>query len=217
MFFKPQYKLWTLAGVMSALLLAPVANAYHENDNSEEESNHHGDVACPVNYLNGVPLDVEFGVGSEAITHCLVKRHGAKIVVEVDSAFPLDVNGLVNKSKATFLTNLDKMIDNYEVVNGMEIGKDIDIIVVMSSNGGALLSKAHKTFGVDALGNPNPNPYAALVAKGLAKGIKFYLCQMAARELSIKRNNMLDGVEFVTGGHLAVLDLQQLGYAVVKP
>ena len=138
-------------------------------------------------------------------------------MVEVDSAFPADINGIVNKSKATFLTNIDKMIDNYEVVNGMEIGKDIDIVVVMSSSGAALLTKAHKSFGLDAFGNPNPNPFAAQVAKGIAKGMKFYLCQMAARELNIKRNNMLDGVEFVTGGHLAVVDLQQLGYAVLKP
>lgn len=200
-------------GIVGFALLVPVANAYHVESGNKE----HGSEECPVGYLNGVPLDVEFGAGSEAITHCVAKRHGAKVVVEVDSAFPADINGVVNKSKATFLSNIDKMIDNYEVVNGMQIGKDIDIVVVMSASGGALLTKAHKSFGLDAYGNPNPNPYAALVAKGIAKGMKFYLCQMAAREQGIKHSNMLDGVEFVTGGHLAVLDLQQLGYAVVKP
>lgn len=214
MFSKQKSSVLVFTGVLSLALLVPVANAYHSESDDNKE---HGKNECPVGYLNGVPLDVEFGFGSEAITHCLVKRHGAKLVVEVDSAFPADINGIVNKSKATFLTNIDKMIDNYEVVNGMEIGKDIDIVVVMSSSGAALLTKAHKSFGLDAFGNPNPNPFAAQVAKGIAKGMKFYLCQMAARELNIKRNNMLDGVEFVTGGHLAVVDLQQLGYAVLKP
>jgi len=214
MFLNKKSTFLAVAGVVGVALLVPVANAYHSESGANKEN---GGKECPVNYLNGVPLDVEFGVGSEAITHCLVKRHGAKLVVEVDSAFPADINGIVNKNKATFLTNIDKMIDNYEVVNGMEIGKDIDIVVVMSSSGGALLTKAHKSFGLDAYGNPNPNPFAAQVAKGIAKGMKFYLCQMAARELGIKHNNMLDGVEFVTGGHLAVVDLQQLGYAVLKP
>lgn len=214
MFSKRKKSVLVLTGVLSLALLAPVANAYHSESNDNKVL---GKNECPVGYLNGVPLDVEFGSGSEAITHCLVKRHGAKLVVEVDSAFPADINGIVNKNKATFLSNIDKMIDNYEVVNGMAIGKDINIVVVMSSSGAVLLTKAHKSFGLDALGNPNPNPFAAQVVKGIAKGMKFYLCQMAARELGIKRSNMLDGVEFVTGGHLAVVDLQQLGYAVLKP
>ena len=214
MFWKNKSVVLALATVVGFAVLVPVANAYHAGAGGEKE---HGSQACPVAYLNGVPLDVEFGAGSEAITHCVAKRHEAKLVVSVESAFPADINGVVNKNKATFLSNIDKMIDNYEIVNGMQIGKDIDIVVVMSSSGAALLTKAHKSFGLDVYGNPNPNPYAALVAKGIAKGMKFYLCQMAARELGIKRSNMLDGVEFVTGGQIAVADLQQLGYAMLKP
>ena len=209
LFFRPQSKTGILAGILAGALFVPLANAADASLNNSKK--------CPVGNLNGVPLDVEFGAGTEAITHCVEKRSNAKLVIAVDSAFPTDINGAVQKNKATFLTHIDKMIDNYEIVNGMRIGKDIDISVVMSASGAVLLTKTHKAFGVDATGNANPNPYASLVAKGLAKGMKFYLCQMAARELGIKRDNMLDGVEFVSGGHIAVADFQQRGYAMLKP
>lgn len=209
LFSRYQSKTGILAGILVGALFVPQVHAAEASANDSKK--------CPVGNLNGVPLDVEFGAGSEAITHCLEQRSNAKMVIAVDVAFPSDINGVVQKNKATFLSNIDKMIDNYEIVNGMQIGKDIDINVVMSGTGAVLLAKTHKAFGVDAHGNANPNPYASMVARGLSKGMKFYLCQMAARDLGIKRNNMLEGVEFVTGGHIAVADFQQRGYALLKP
>ncbi len=202
-----------LAGLACATLFSTTAWAYHDGHGNETK----GSNECPVEFYNGVPMDTEFGPGTQEITHCLQVRHHAKVVVAVDSAHPADKNGVVKKDKATFLSNVDLMIANYEQVHGMRIGKDIDIVVVASSSGGLLLTKAHKAWGVDANGTPLPNPFAEFVKKGIAAGMKFYLCQMAARELGIKRDNILDGVEMVPGGHIAVADLQMLGYALIKP
>ncbi len=201
-----------LTGLFAALAFGNGAQS-HENDNDHGK----GDTACPVEYYNGIPMDVEFGPGTQEITHCLQVRHNAKVVISMDATHPKGKNGLARTDKATFLSNVDFMIANYEQVHGMKIGKDIKVVVVGSSSGALLLTKAHKAWGVDALGQALPNPFAALVQKGIDAGMKFYLCQMAARELGIKRDNTLDGVEMVPGGHIAVADLQMRGYALIIP
>lgn len=197
------------------LIASTTAFAYHEKE--DEHGIGHDNKACPVEFYNGIPMDVEFGPGTQEITHCLQKRHDAKVVVSVDTTHPTVKSGAINPLKATFLSNVDLMIANYEQVHGMKIGKDIDVAVVASSSGALLMTKRHKAWGVDALGNPLPNPFAALVQKGIDAGMKFYLCQMAARELGIKTDNVLDGVEQVPGGQIAVGDLQLMGYALIKP
>jgi intracellular sulfur oxidation DsrE/DsrF family protein len=203
--------------VTGSLLLTSMGAAYAYHDEGGDDD-HGRDQPCPVEYFNGIPLDTEFGPGTEAITHCLKTRHHAKVVIAVDSTHPMNKDGVVNKSKATFLSNIELMIANYEQVHHMEIGKDVKIIVVASSSGGLLMTKRHKAFGLDPVtGEPNPNPFVSLVERGLEEGFKFYLCQMAARELGIKTDNVIPGVEFVTGGHIAVADLQMLGYALIKP
>lgn len=202
-----------LTGMLAALVFNTTAQADRENDDDRSK----GDMACPVEYYNGIPMDVEFGPGTQEITHCLQVRHKAKVVVAIDNTHPTDKNGITKKDKATFLSNVDLMIKNYEQVHGMKIGKDIKVAVVGSASGALLLTKTHKAWGIDALGHPMPNPFAALVQKGIDAGMKFYLCQMAARELGIKRDTVLDGVAMVPGGHIAVADLQMRGYALIKP
>lgn len=202
-----------LTGMLAALVFSSAAQADRERDDDHDKS----DTACPVEYYNGIPMDVEFGPGTQEITHCLQVRHNAKVVIAMDNTHPTDKNGVTKKDKATFLSNVDLMITNYEQVHGMKIGKDIKVVVVGSASGALLLTKTHKAWGVDALGHPMPNPFAALVQKGIDAGMKFYLCQMAARELGIKRDNTLDGVAMVPGGHIAVADLQMRGYALIKP
>ena len=172
---------------------------------------------CPVTPYNGVTsMDEEFGAGTQAITQCVRVRSNAKVVIAVESTHPLDPYGIVQTGRATYLSNIEKMVRNYEVVHGMTIGKDVDIVVVFSQSGAALATKSHPIFAKSNAGNPT-NPFISLVQYGMQKGIKFYLCQEASRTLGIKKDNVIDGVNFVAGGHLAVADFQQMGYALIRP
>lgn len=173
--------------------------------------------ACPVSPYNGVTtMDEEFGYGTQEATHCLRVRKHAKVVVSVDYTHPHDPLGIVQTNRATYLSNIEKMVTNYEVVHGMKIGKDVEIVVVFSQSGAALATRQHAIFARSTPGNPT-NPFASLVEYGLQKGIKFYLCQEASRALGIKKPNVIDGVEFVPGGHIAVADFQLRGYALIRP
>lgn len=172
---------------------------------------------CPVTPYNGVTsMDDEFGYGTQALTHCLRVRHKAKVVIAVDSTHPHDAFGVVQTSRATYLTNIEKMVRNYEVVHGMTIGKDVDIVVVLSQSGSVLGTKKHAIFARSNAGNPT-NPFISLLEFGLQKGIKFYICQEASRALGIKVDNIIDGVHFVPGGHIATADFQMRGYALIRP
>ena len=172
---------------------------------------------CPVTPYDGVTsMDDEFGYGTQAITQCLRVRHKAKVVIAVDSTHPHDAFGVVQTSRATYLTNIEKMVRNYEVVHGMTIGKDVDIVVVLSQSGSVLGTKKHAIFARSNAGNPT-NPFISLVEFGLQKGIKFYICQEASRALGIKIDNVIDGVHFVPGGHIATADFQLRGYALIRP
>lgn len=172
---------------------------------------------CPVTPYDGVTsMDDEFGYGTQAATQCLRVRHKAKVVISVDYTHPYDPFGVVQTNRATYLSNIEKMVRNYEVVHGMTIGKDVDIVVIFSQSGGALATKKHAIFAKSNAGNP-ANPFIGFVEFGLQKGIKFYLCQEASRGLGIKKDNVIDGVNFVPGGHIAVADFQLRGYGLIRP
>lgn len=171
---------------------------------------------CPVVPYDGVTsMDAEFGDGAQALTHCLKTRQHAKVVVSVDHTFFINAFGQVQKNRATFLSNIDHMVKNYERIHGMTIGEDVDVVVVFSESGAVLATTAHPVF-TTANGNP-VNPFASLVEYGLQKGFKFYLCQTAARNLGITMATMIPGVKFVPGGHIAVADFQMQGYALIQP
>lgn len=172
---------------------------------------------CPVTPYDGATsMDDEFGYGAQAITRCLQVRKHAKVVVSVDHTFFSNAFGQVQTNRATFLSNIEHMIRNYENVHGMTIGKDVEVAVVFSESGALLAATQHPAFAQASGGNP-ANPFVHLVERGLEKGFKFYLCQTAARNLNINMQNKIEGVRFVPGGHIAVADFQLQGYALIQP
>jgi intracellular sulfur oxidation DsrE/DsrF family protein len=189
------------AGVLSA-------DDDHRRDNPQP---------CPVLPYDGVtPMDVEFQGDAQAVTQCLRVRHHAKVVISVTHPFMSNAFNQVTTNRATFLTNLDHLVRNYENVHGMTVGKDVDVVVVLAESGGILAAQQHALFG-QAFGGNTANPFIPLMQQAMAKGIKFYLCQTAARNLGIKMPNMIPGVMFVPGGHIAVADFQMQGYALIQP
>lgn len=194
--------------LLAAIVFAPSALADEKPNNQQP---------CPVLPYDGVtPLDTEFGEGSQAITHCLKVRHNAKVVISVSHPFFFNAFGAFQKSRATFFSNLDHLTRNYENMHAMTVGKDVNIVVVLVESGGVLAATQHNVFAQANLGVA-ANPFIPLVEAAKAKGIKIYLCQTAARNLGITRANMIPGIEFVPGGHIAVADFQLRGYAVLNP
>jgi len=197
---------------------------------------------CPVNAYPGTPyslyppsvaIDAEFGEGAQAITQCLKNRKGLKVVVRVDNTFMTDPYGAARLNAPLFLTNIEKMITQYEVTHGLTIGQDIDIRVVFSGTGAALATTSHPIFSKAATlwnaeiaagkhgGSPltvsTDNPYRLIVERGMAKGMKFYLCQEASRTLGITMANKIPGINFVPAAHAATADFQMDGYALIIP
>ena len=197
---------------------------------------------CPVNAYPGTPysgypasiaLDAEFGAGAQAITQCLKNRKKLKVVVRVDNTFMTDPFGAARFNAPLFLTNIEKMITQYEVTHGLKIGEDIDIRVVFSGTGAALATTSHSIFTGAATrwnaeiaagkhgGSLMPvgpeNPYISIVQRGLDKGMKFYLCQEASRTLGITMANKIPGINFVPAAHAATADFQMDGYALIIP
>jgi intracellular sulfur oxidation DsrE/DsrF family protein len=162
-------------------------------------------------------MDEEFGAGAEAITECLEVRENAKVVVDVGILHPSNPFGAVQTQNATFLSNIEHMVQNYEVVHGMKIGKDVDIVVIFSGSGAALATTEHKFFGGEGNTTPVANPFRHLVEYGMEKGFRFYVCQTSSRSIGIDMSNKLQGVDFVPGGKIAVADYQLRGYALIVP
>jgi len=196
---------------------------------------------CPVNPANpayadypaSIAIDAEFGPGAQAITQCLKNRTKVKVVVRVDNAFMTDAFGAARFNAPLFLTNIEKMITEYEITHAMKIGEDIDIRVVFSGTGAVLATTSHSIFTGAAMrwnaeiaagkhgGSPMyvgpENPYISVVERGLAKGMKFYLCQEASRSLGITMANKIPGINFVPAAHAATADFQMDGYAIIIP
>lgn len=182
----------------------------------------------PVGTDPSIALDLEFGNGAQAITQCLKDRKKLKVVVRVDNTFMTDPFGAARLNSPLFLTNIEKMITQYETTHGLKIGEDIDIRVVFSGTGAVLAATSHGIFAQAATrwntANPaNPiatgpvNPYRAIVERGMAVGMKFYLCQEASRTLGISMANKIPGINFVPAAHAATADFQMDGYAIIIP
>lgn len=226
--------------LLSLVLLACNLPAFADEDRDDDDYK-----PCPVEYYNqpyemangtvvddpavlNRTIDEEFGTGAQAITHCLRHRRGAKVLVAINGAHPSNKAGVTQTNKARFLSNFEYFRENYEDVHGMKIGKDLDVVVVSSGSGGLLMTTHHpawmrdKTASTDAdcpmkpvTGKTCSNPFRHIVERAQQTGVKFYLCQMAARVLGIKMGNKIPGVRFVPGGHIAVADFQMDGYALI--
>ena len=237
-------KLFLLPAALVALFLSSQVSAY-EGDHAADKGINTCPVDYynqPYELANGVmvtdpdilnrTMNEEFGydangVGAEEITNCLQTRKNAKVVVAINGAHPTNKNGVTQLNKARFLSNIEYMRENYEDVHDMEIGKDVMVTAVASNHGALLMTTEHPAWMRDqqagdpacsikpVAGKTCTNPFRSLVERAQEIGVKFYLCQMASRVLSITMANKLPGVEFVPGGHIAVADLQMQGYALI--
>ena len=208
---KNSINLSTLCFALIAMLSSGVGLA-EENNRFEP----HDSLPCPVAPYDTLTMDEEFGAGAQAITQCNSVRHHAKVVLSVAHPFLIGANGIPQRSNARFFANLDDLIRNYENVHGMKIGTDVDVVVVLLESGGALAATQHATFNPVVGGGPVANPFVPLVQEAMNKGIKIYLCQVAARKLGINMDNLIPGIHFVPGGHSAVADMQLRGYALIS-
>jgi intracellular sulfur oxidation DsrE/DsrF family protein len=177
------------------------------------EGKHSGNKECPVGLVSGLTLDQEFGTGTSAITHCLERRHGVKLVVQINQ-FCLDNVPNGQCTRPFGLIHLANMIDDYEITHGMVLGRDYEMVAVAHTAGGTLMVKAERG-----------NQFEGQVKALMARGIKFYMCQNATRALvrsgvlpaGNATGNIIEGVEYVTAGVTAVVDFQNQGYRYVQP
>jgi len=177
---------------------------------------------CPVELLNGLTLNEEFGSGTSNLTSCMSNRSGVKIVMQLNKScrdsyatHPVDsdgkptgdvskvVNNIANcaDNRPYALGNLVNMYKDLTITNGIDPG-DIDIKVVVHSGGGYVLLKDE---GYDGNGNwvTGRNKFQGQVEALMADGVKFYFCQNTAR--SFIKNNTLPAVNEAEGGATAQL------------
>lgn len=189
---------FTTAIITTALLFAGSVHA--------DSKNHHSNEACPVGLVSGQTLDDEFGPGVAALTKCNDKRHHVKLV------FQLNAN-----ANCYGLGNITNVIDDYEITHGMVRGRDYRIAAIVHSAGGTMVVKN----GVNGFANPCEAQVSALIAKG----VTFYFCQNTTRAYlgngrltaGLVKEQVIDGVEYVTAGLGAIADFQSSGWKYVQP
>lgn len=172
---------------------------------------HNSNNACPVGLVNGMDLDTEFGPGTAALTKCLDKRRGVKLVFQINGAPPFG------------LGNIKNVIDDFEITHGMVRGRDYEIAAIVHSAGGTTVVKSSVLL---AHGKP-ANAGEALVHELIGKGVKFYFCQNTMRAYMTPANGTLtagnahaeiiEGVRYVTAGLDALTDFQSRGWVYVQP
>jgi intracellular sulfur oxidation DsrE/DsrF family protein len=189
---------FSTAVVATSLLFIFNGSAQADSTNSN--------VACPVGEVNGMSLDTEFGPGVGALTKCNATRHGVKVVFQLNS-----------NANCYGLGNITNVIDDYEITNGMVRGRDYELAAIVHSGGGTMVVK-------DGVNN-YANPCEAQVSALIAKGVKFYFCQNTTRGYirngrltqGLVKDQVIDGVEYVTAGLGAIADFQTRGWKYVQP
>lgn len=172
---------------------------------------------CPVGFVNGMDLDDEFGPGTSELTRCVERRNQVKVVMQINRFCRDDVpNSECASNRAFALGNIRNMIKDYEITQGMQQGKDYEIVAVVHSGGGMQLLKDQGT---------GRNQFEQQVKDLMEQGVKFYFCQNTTRGF-IKKGilpaynataQLIDGVEYVTAGVTAIADFQAHGYHYVQP
>jgi len=182
---------------------------------------------CPVGLVNNLTLDDEFGAGTQGLTRCAEHRRNVKVVVQVNT-----LCGDTACTKPFALGNIENLIKDFEITNGMS-KDDYEIVAVVHSGGGGLVLKDGYTFNDSVKGSVTiSNKFQKNVESLLAKGVKFYFCQNTTRSM-IKKGVLPDvtestygggatealipGVQYTTAGVDAISDFQRMGYSYVQP
>ena len=163
---------------------------------------------CPEGFLESI--NNEFGPGTSAETTCIAKRDQIRDVLNMSTAVLNPKSGI-----SQTLNNAVLMIQNYKNVYGITIGDDLKINIVAHFQGGQFLltdDAYNKLKGVTT-----GNPSGATVRSLLAQGVHIYMCQNTMRGNGWKTADLIEGVEQVPGGVVAVEDFAQTGWAVITP
>ena len=170
------------------------------------------EVACPASStqhaggVSGLTLDQEFAPGVGELTECNPTRHDAKVVFQLNS----NANGYG-------LGNIRNVIGDYEITHGMVRGRDYELAAIVRSGGSKMVVK-------DGVNN-NANACQKQVEDLIAKGVKFYFCQNTTRPYlangrltrGLVKDQVIDGVGWVTSGLGAIADFQRNGWTSVQP
>lgn len=156
---------------------------------------------------NTISVDDKFGAGSAAVTRCLAKPVGSKIVYQLNK-FCDDAAC----TKPYAIGNILNHIRDLEVTHGVS-RRDFAMVVVIHSG-------AWKQVLDPAKGHPNAseNVFAEQVKSLIAHpSVRVLFCQNTANSNKVQLGQMIDGVGFVTAGVSAITDLQRVGYKYVQP
>jgi intracellular sulfur oxidation DsrE/DsrF family protein len=189
-----------------------------------------GNHECPVDLVNDLSLNDEFGHGTGVLTRCLERRHNVKVVMQVNRFCRDNVpNADCDSTRPYALGNMRNMIKDYEITHGMVAGRDFKIVAVVHSGGGWLMLK---NSGLDGNGDPvsGRNQFESQVAELIDKGVEFYFCQNTTRGFIRKgilpgtsestagaTGELIDGVKYTTAGVTAIAEFQNRGYTYVQP
>lgn len=160
--------------------------------------------SCPVGLVSGIPLDEEFGPGTTQITRCNIMRQNIKVVMHIDQ--------LESEPGRPYGTgHIANMIDDYEVTHGT---RDYKIVGIVNGSGSIHVLNRNAN-------PPHPlaasNVYQELTESLIAKGVQFYICQVASRRRGIKASHLIPGVKFVPQALTAIVDFQRLDYKYLHP
>ena len=95
------------------------------------------------------------------------------------------------------------------IYNQLEVDPKAKIVAVAHADGVLFLMEGAK----DRLG-----PYDARVQDLMSQGVKFQVCEITLRNMKLKKDQFIIGVDFVPSGVAQITHLQQKeGYAYLKP
>ncbi len=95
------------------------------------------------------------------------------------------------------------------ISNHLAVDPSAKIVVVTHSKG--------VDFLLEGAEDENKNPYSGTVAKLVAKGVEFRVCQITLERRKIDLKRKIPEAKFVPSGVVEVTKLQQQGYAYLKP
>jgi len=156
---------------------------------------------------NTITVDQKFGDGAAAVTRCLAKPKGTRVVYQFNK-FCEDAAC----TKVYAVGNILNHVRDLEVTHGVPAGEYQMMVIVHSGGWKAILdpAKAHP----NAADNVFADQIKALIA---TPGVKVMFCQNTANSNKVRLSHMIDGVGFVTSGVSALADLQRVGYRYVQP
>ncbi len=197
-------KSYKLLGSGLAIILFSLSSIARADSDHE-----HSNQACPVGLVKGLTLVDEFGAEAAANTRCIKKRHDVRTMFGVNELY---ASGSTTSPYA--LNQINNVLNDYEITDGMVEGKDFRIIAVVHGPGGKML-----------LSDSAVNPFKVQVEGLIARGVTFYFCENTVRGLMraglLQQGNVaagvIPGVKYVTAGLSAMSDFEALGWSYVQP